>query len=49
MSNYWRLNIMRRFIMNTIDTIQLPTLMVVGVIGATGDLALCLFLVRGEG
>ena len=49
MSNYWRLNIMRRFIMITINTIQLPTLMGVGVIGATGDLALCLFLVRGEG
>ena len=27
---------------------QLPTLMEVGVIGATGDLALCLSLVRGE-
>ena len=40
---------MRRFIMITINTIQLPTLMGVGVIGATGDLALCLFLVRGEG
>ena len=32
----------------TTNPFQLLTLMEVGVIGATGDLALCLYLVRGE-